>query len=141
MTRSKRQLRVFLIYAHSNQGVVHKLYTRLVKDGMEVWVDKEKLQPGQNWEYEIHKAILKSDVVIVCLSQAFNKQKGYRHKELKIALKKATLLDEGEIYIIPARLEKCKLPAPLCHLQRIDLFEANGYRKLIRALQRQVDSR
>ena len=134
MTLSKRQANAFLIYAHKDREAVHKLYRRIHKDGIDIWLDVEKLQPGQNWKYEIRKAILKRDIVIVCLSQAFNKQHGYRHEELKLALKKATLFPEGDIFIIPARLENCDLPDALRHLHRVDLFEANGYRKLLQAL-------
>ena len=140
MSPLKKNLKVFLCHAHSDKVAVHKLYHRIVKDGMNAWLDVEKLQPGQDWEYEIRKAILKSDIVIICLSRAFNKQHGYRHEELKIALKRAPLLSEGEIFIIPARLENCDLPNSLRHLHRVDLFEADGYKKLMRALRKHIAS-
>ena len=79
-------------------------------------------------------------MVIVCLSREFNKQHGYRYEELKIALEKANLLDTGDVFIIPVRLEKCDMPESLRHLHRVDLFEATGYKKLIRALQARKDS-
>jgi len=112
----------------------------MVKDRIDVWLDAEKLQPGQNWKHEIRKAILKSDVVIVCLSRAFSKQKGYRHEELKVALERAPLFSEDEIFIIPARLENCDLPESLRHLHRVDLFEDDGYKKLIRTLRKYVST-
>ena len=140
MPKPKRSLRIFLCHAHSDREAVHNLYARLVENGLDAWLDAENLQPGQNWQYEIRKAILQSDVIIVCLSHEFNKQQGYRHEELKIALKKAKLLDDGEVYIIPVRLEKCDMPDSLRYLHRVDLFEANGYKKLIRALQRLAES-
>jgi TIR domain len=135
MFESKRPLRVFLCYAHDDREIVHKLYDRLLRDGIHAWLDVERLQPGQDWEREIRKAILKSNMVIVCLSRGFNKRYGYRYEELKIASEKAKFLSTGEIFIIPVRLEKCNLPESLRHLQRVDLFEAGGYQKLIRALQ------
>lgn len=73
---------------------------------------------------------------MVCLSQAFDRHKGYRHEELKIALGKARLLPDDEIFIIPVRLEKCDMPDSLGHLHRVDLFEPGGYKKLIRVLRR-----
>ena len=134
MKRPTQQNNVFLIHAHSDKEIVHKLYIRLIKDGMHVWLDAENLQPGQDWQHEIRKAILKSDVVIVCLSRGFDQQQGYRHEELKIALEKAKLFISDEIFIIPVRLEKCDMPEALRHLQRVDLFEKSGYKKLLRAL-------
>ena len=134
MKRSAQPNNVFLVHAHSDKAAVHKLYSRLIKDGMRAWLDAENLQPGQDWQREIRKAILKSDVVIVCLSRGFDQQPGYRHEELNIALEKAKLLTDNEIFIIPVRLEKCDMPAALRHLHRVDLFETGGYQKLLRVL-------
>ena len=141
MSETKRILKVFLCYAHSDKETVHNLYTRIMEAGIHAWLDSKDLQPGQNWEHEIRKAILKSDVAIVCLSREFNKQKGYRHEELKIALEKEKLLEDGDVFIIPVRLEKCEMPASLRHLHRVDLFQSGGYKKLIRALWKLVESK
>ena len=134
MTETKRPLKVFLCHSHTDRDVVHALYARLKKDGVDAWLDVESLQPGQNWKHEIRKAILKSDMVIICLSRNFNKQQGYRHKELKIALEKAKSTIEDTIFVIPVRLEKCDMPESLSHLHRVDLFKTGGYKKLISAL-------
>jgi hypothetical protein len=134
MKTSTKQKNIFLIYAHGDKEAVIKLYQRMTKDGIHAWLDSENLQPGQDWQHEIRKAILKSDVVVVCLSQKFNEQQGYRHEELKIALEKAKLLDD-EVFIIPVRFETCDMPQCLEHLHRVDLFNASGYKKLIHALQ------
>ena len=106
-----------------------------MNDGVNTWLDSKKLQPGQDWQSEIRNALLKCDVVIVCLSQGFNKQQGYRHEELKLALEKANFLPDNEIFIIPVRLEKCDMPESLRHLHRVDLFKPGGYKKLLRSLQ------
>ena len=140
MKRSRQQVNIFLVHAHSDKEAIHKLYTRLIKDGINAWLDVERLQPGQDWQYEIRKAILKSDAVVVCLSRGFDKQQGYRHEELKIALEKENLLSDDEVFIIPVRLEKCEMPESLQHLHRVDLFEPGGYKKLLRALREQVES-
>ena len=106
----------------------------MIKDGSNVWLDVERLQPGQDWQNEIRNALLKCDVVIVCLSRNFDKQHGYRHEELKLAIEKANFLPNDEVFIIPVRLEECDMPKSLSHLHRVDLFKAGGYKKLIRAL-------
>jgi len=135
-----KQLRVFLLYAHSDKGAVHQLYDRLTRDGVMVWLDVKNILPGQDWEYEIHKAILRSDVVIVCLTRQFNKQGGYRHEELEIAVKRAKSLPADIIFIVPARLEECDMPESLSRWQRVDLFNADGYGKLMEALKATVES-
>ena len=59
MTPDKRPLKVFLCYAHADRDAVRGLpeWTRLTQDGVDAWFDKEKLLPGQDWEYEIRKAV------------------------------------------------------------------------------------
>jgi hypothetical protein len=141
MSETKHALKVFLCYAHSDKETVRHLHTRITENGIHAWLDSEDLQAGQNWQHEIRKAILKSDVVIVCLSRQFNQQHGYRYEELKLALQKAHMLDDDAIFIIPVRLEKCDMPESLRHLHRVDLFKAGGYKKLIDALQTKIRNR
>ena len=63
MTEAKRPLKVFLCHAHSDKDKVRELYLRLTKDGVDAWLDKEKLLPGQGWELAIRKAVREADVV------------------------------------------------------------------------------
>lgn len=59
----KRPLKVFLChimpvgYAHADRDPVRGLYSRLTQDGVDAWLDKAKLLPGQDWELEIRKAV------------------------------------------------------------------------------------
>jgi len=141
MKRSTQKANIFLIHAHSDREVVHKLYKRMVRDGLNAWLDAQRLQPGQDWQNEIRNALLECEVVIVCLSNGFNEQQGYRHEELKLALEKAKWVPDNDVFIIPVRLEECDMPASLRHLHRVDLFEAGGYKKLLRALREEVVSK
>jgi hypothetical protein len=127
-------LKAFLCHSHADRDAVHALYWRLKKDHIQPWLDTENLLPGQNWAHEIRNAILRSDVVLVCLSEEFYKQNGFRYQELKIALKKAKVQPREDIFIIPVRLEKCSMPDSIRHLHRVDLFEADGYKKLLHSL-------
>src|SRR5690242_2803835 len=70
-------LKVFLCHSHFDRDAVYALYMRLKRDRVQPWLDRESLLAGQNWEQEICKAILRSDVVIVCLSQGFDEQNGF----------------------------------------------------------------
>ena len=109
------------------------LYSRLRREGVDVWLDKEKLLPGADWEYEIRKAVREADVVVVCLSTQFN-QAGFRQKEVRIALDSAMEKPEGEIFIIPARLEECDTLERLEKWHWVDLFESDGFQRLMMAL-------
>jgi hypothetical protein len=138
-TTDKRPLKVFLCHAHSDKDTVKALYTRLTNDGMDAWLDKEKLLPGQDWELEIKKAVREADVVVVCLSKQFN-QAGFRQKEVRLALDTAMEKPEGEIFIIPARLDECDNLESLKKWHWVDLFEDNGYEMLLRALRARADN-
>ncbi len=139
MPESKRPLKVFLCHAHADRDPVRGLYARLTQDGVDAWLDKAKLLPGQDWELEIRKAVREADVVVVCLSKQFN-QAGFRQKEVRLALDTAMEKPEGEIFIIPARLEECDTLESLRKWHWVDLFEDSGYEMLIRALQARADS-
>jgi formylglycine-generating enzyme required for sulfatase activity len=133
MPDDKRALKVFLCHAHSDKDAVKALYARLKREGVDVWLDKEKLLPGADWELEIRKAVREADVVVVCLSKQFN-QAGFRQKEVRIALDAAMEKPEGEIFIIPARLEECDTLESLSKWHWVDLFERDGFQRLILAL-------
>ncbi len=133
MPEPKRPLKVFLCHAHADRDPVRGLYTRLTQDGVDAWLDKAKLLPGQDWELEIRKAVREADVVVVCLSKQFN-QAGFRQKEVRLALDTAMEKPEGEIFIIPARLEECDNLESLRRWHEVDLFEEDGYEMLMRAL-------
>ncbi|NJC96831.1 MAG: toll/interleukin-1 receptor domain-containing protein [Anaerolineae bacterium] len=138
MTSPKRPLKVFLCHAHADRDAVMALYTRLTKDGVDAWLDKEKLLPGQDWELEIRKAVRKAGVVVICLSKQFN-QAGFRQKEVRLALDTAMEQPEGEIFIIPARLEECDTLESLRKWHEVNLFEDDGYERLMSALRVQAE--
>jgi hypothetical protein len=140
MTNTKRPLRVFLCHASGDKPVVRTLYERLVGDGIDAWLDKEKLLPGQNWQMEIPKAVTNSDVVIVCLSSQSVTKEGFVQKEIRFALDVADEKPDGTIFIIPARLENCDVPERINKFQWVDLFSADGYDWLLKALQLRADS-
>lgn len=125
---------VFLCYSNTDKAKVSKLYKKLRSEEINVWYDEESLIPGQNWKYAIEKAIRLSQMVIICLSKGSINKKGFVQKEIKIALDIADEQPEGTIYLIPLKLEECQLPSRLSHLQCVDLYDGNGWDKLISVL-------
>ncbi len=129
-----RPLKVFLCHAHADKSAVRNLYRHLKERKIDAWLDAEKLLPGQNWQVEIPKALLSSDVIIICLSKNSVDKEGYVQKEIKFALDKALEMPEGRIFLIPARLEECDLPHSLSAYHFVNLFEEDGYKRLLRSL-------
>jgi hypothetical protein len=138
---SSRPLRVFLCHASADKPAVRDLYQRLNQEGfIQPWLDEEELLPGQDWQFEIPKAVRASDVVLVCLSPQSITKAGYVQKEIKFALDIADEQLEGTIFLIPVRLEACDVPERLRKWHWANLFEARGYERLLRALKLRAET-
>lgn len=135
-----RRLKIFLCHASDDKNFVQTLYYRLSNDELDVWLDNEKLLPGQKWEQEIPKAVKEADVVIICISKASVTKEGYFQKEIRFALDVANEKPEGTVYLIPVKLENCEVPNSLKEWQWVDLssdrklIDKAGYTKLLKSL-------
>lgn len=125
---------VFLCHSSSDKPLVRSLYKRLQADGITPWLDAVDILPGQNWENEIRKAIRNCHVVLVCLSRTSITKVGYIQKEIRQVLDVADEQPEDTIFLIPVRLEQCDVPDRLRPYQWVDLFEGDGYGRLMLAL-------
>jgi hypothetical protein len=131
-------LLVFLCHSSADKPRVRELCRRLRADGFSPWLDEERLLPGQQWDIEIKKTIKRADGFIVCLSKDSIDKRGYVQKEIKLGLDVADEIPEGEIFIIPLKLEECEIPDRLSRWQW-EYFDERGYGKLIQALRQRAD--
>jgi uncharacterized protein YjbI with pentapeptide repeats len=135
MPITDRKLHVFLCHASQDKTVVRELYQRLLVEGwIDPWLDDQKLLPGQDWDFEIRQAVREADVVILFLSKNSVTKEGYVQREVKLALNIAEEKPENTIFLIPARLDECTVPKSLDRWQWVNLFEADGYDKVVHAL-------
>jgi len=130
----RRPLKVFLCHSSGDKPEVRALHKQLVAQGVDAWLDAEKLLPGQDWQLEIPGALQSSDVVLICLSPLSINKEGYIQKEIRLAIDKAEQKPEGTVFIIPVRLQACEIPRRLQQWQWVDLFDSGGYEKLVRSL-------
>jgi hypothetical protein len=135
-----RRLRVFLCHSSHDKPTVRELYRRLSAEGwIDPWLDEDKLLPGQDWDYEIEKALDDSDAVIVTLSTSSVSKEGYIQKELKFVLDIALEKPEGTIFILPVRLDDCERPRRLRPIQGIDYFPSErqemAYDRILQSLE------
>jgi anti-anti-sigma factor len=126
---------VFLCHSSGDKDAVRVLHGRLRAARARPWLDEVDLVPGQVWEREIPAAVRRSDAVLVCLSAESVAKTGFLQKEIKFALDAAEEQSDDSIFIIPGRLETCDVPERLRRWQWVDLFAADGYDRLITALQ------
>lgn len=131
-------IKVFLSYAHEDFVHAEKLYEVLTAiPSVELWFDKESLLPGQKWEIEIRKAIGDSRFFLLLLSSHSTSKIGFYQKEIRRALEVFEGYPDGEIFLIPVRLDDCKLHMEqLTSIHYVDLFPDwdMGIAKILRVL-------
>jgi len=131
-----RPLRVFLCHAKEDILAVSKLHRQLKNEGwIDPWLAEKNILPGQDWEFEIRRAIKSSDVVLVFLSHISIIKEGYLHKELRLAINVADEKPEGTIFLIPLKLDDCDVPESLKKKQWLDYFAVGSYERLLDSLQ------
>jgi hypothetical protein len=134
------KMRVFLCHSSGDKAPVRALNKQLLQEGIDPWLDEEKLVGGEDWDLEIRKAVRSSHIVLACLSQASITKRGFVQKEIKFALDVADEQPEGDIFLIPVKLEECELPKRLRRWHCINLFDEQGYERLMKAIRRRADS-
>jgi hypothetical protein len=131
----KATTQIFLSCAREDAEKVENLYQKLSDAGFKPWMDKKNILPGEKWKSCIQKAIRRSDFFLACLSANSVSKRGYLQKEIKDALDIWQEKLDSDIYLIPVRLEDCEVPESLRDFQWVDLFEKDGWPRLVRAIQ------
>ena len=103
---------------------------------------REDLVPGRLWREEIPKAIRAAGVFLACLSSRSVEKIGYVQNEFRLALSAYAERPPGSIFLIPVRLDDCKVPdlqipdrgLSLRDIHWADLWQEDGLERLINAL-------
>ena len=131
---STKEVNIFISYAKEDFEKAKKIYEILRDKKYRPWIDKVDLLPGQNWEFEIKKAITDCDYFIACISNKSVTKDGFYQSELKKALQVLDNKPDDSIYLIPVRLEDCPIPPRFEKIHYCDSFEGNGVEKLLKAI-------
>jgi len=138
--RSGNSLRIFIAYAVEDVAIAERLYEALESRGYAPWMDRRKLLPGQNWPRRIHEAIESADFFIPCFSRnSINKRGGFQ-AEVRYALDCASRIPLDDVFLIPARLDDCRVPARIQReTQYVDLFPDwnSGFENILRIIEKQ----
>jgi len=129
-----KPIQIFLCHASEDKAAVEAIYERLKGLGYKPWLDKKDLLPGQLWEQEIPKVIRASDYILIFLSKTSILKRGYVQTEFKLALDAWMRVTQGMINNIPVRLDDSEIPDQFSKFQWCNLFDADGFETLLRAL-------
>jgi hypothetical protein len=130
----KAMVQIFLSYTREDEEKVENLYQKLSDAGFKPWMAKKDILPGESWKSSIQRAIQRSDFFLACLS-ANSVKRGFMQKEHRDALDIWQKKLDSDIYLIPVRLEDCEVPERLRDFQWVNLFEEDGWTRLVKAIQ------
>jgi tetratricopeptide (TPR) repeat protein len=128
---------VFISYASEDSEAARRLYRDLKNTGIDPWLDKENILPGQNWDNEIRDAIKSCRYIIILFSSHLVEKISYVQKELKDAILEQQNFPPSLVFIIPARLDSCEIPyRELEKIQYVDLFPnwVEGFERIQKSL-------
>ena len=123
--------KVFISYVKENTEIVDRLCQELKSHGIQVWLDRNDIDPGSFWEQAIRKAIHQGAFFIACFSEEYNnRNKTYMNEELTIAIEELRQRPTDRIWFIPVKLNSCEIPdlvigggKTLRALQHVNLYE------------------
>jgi hypothetical protein len=125
---------IFISYASEDYPSAKRLYDYLKNAGLNPWLDKENLRPGENIEITIKNIIKTCNYFIPLLSSISTKKRGDVQKELNFALNVLDEIPESDIFVIPVRLDDCEIIYDkLKKYTSVDLFDSweKGLQKIL----------
>jgi hypothetical protein len=122
---------VFLSHVREDAARVERLAADLKARGIETWIDRHKIKPGQRWQKAIEDAIRSGAFFVACFSHAYStRNRTYMNEELHIAVEEVRLRPAKTSWFIPVRLDDCEIPAlpvspnvTLRSFQWVDMFD------------------
>ncbi len=102
---------VFISYVRDNSDQVDKLADELRRHGVNVWLDREKIMPGERWQDAIRQAIGEGDYFIACFSAEYvARRRTYMNTEIGLAIDMLQEMPTDQVWFIPVLLSECKVP-------------------------------
>src|SRR6266446_5074521 len=102
---------VFVSYVREDRRAVEKLCEELKRNEVAVWLDREKIRPGERWQIAIRRAIEEGALFIACFSTAYaDRHSSYMNVELTIAVEQLRSRPSDRAWFIPVLLEGGVVP-------------------------------
>ncbi|MFO1430347.1 MAG: toll/interleukin-1 receptor domain-containing protein [Candidatus Competibacteraceae bacterium] len=130
--------RVFLCYSHQDREAVNRLVESLQTCGIAIWMDRQNLRGGDDWDRLIPDVIKKQqvDYVVVAQSRALaGRVESYCYKEITTALERQASFAQGMRFVIPVQLDAGILLPELERLQSVDITAPQGLQELVKTIQ------
>ena len=127
---------VFISYVRDDAPVVGYIVEILRANGIEVWLDKDSIEPGVRWKDAIRKAIKSGGLFFAIFSRAWAmRDASYANEELVLAIEGLRQRPSDRAWFVPIKIDDCEVPdrsigggETLRDLQYIDFLDG-GWRK------------
>ncbi|MFQ5825129.1 MAG: toll/interleukin-1 receptor domain-containing protein [bacterium] len=127
---------IFISYSSNDWKKVEKLVKTLRQErDIKIWIDSERILPGDDFVDKMKKGIRKAEKCLICLSPSFNTKPptSWAKRELKMAILKENKIGQG--FIIPVRIKKGgKIPEEIGTKAYADLSTNQRWKKNISRL-------
>ena len=143
------EIHVFLSHNRADKSLAVRLAAQLRLVGADVWLDDWEIKPGDSIPGMVNDALAVVDTVLVLWSTSAAESR-WVEAELAVALQRR--LDDGDLRIIPVRLDDTPLPPllrPLKYLRAADnddvlaiatqVVHLESQAEVLRAIQRTID--
>lgn len=106
---------VFLSYASSDWPAVEKMKAALEQSGVEVFFDKDQLQPGNEWEGKLRRSIHQCSLFVPVISrQTLTPDRRFFRLEWNLALEEAQMasFSSDEAFLLPVVIDDTRIDDP-----------------------------
>lgn len=134
-----RTVQIFLCYARQDEGRVSELYEKLSAAGFHPFMDTKDILPGEDWKLKLMNTIREAPFFLASLSNNSVDKRGVIQEEIREALDVWRQKLDSDIYLIPVRLEDCRVPGTLAKFQWVDLFQDGGFERLKSAINLEME--
>lgn len=103
--------KAFLSYLRDDSKQVDCLAAALRCNGVEVWLDRDDIEPGKRWQDSIRTAIHTGSFFLACFSSSYaQRAKSYMNEELNLAIEELRLRPADSVWFIPILIDECEIP-------------------------------
>lgn len=101
-------MKVFISYNYKDEKIANGLINALNNEGIETFIDREKISPGTNFIDRINKSVHEADAVLVLISKNYLYSKYTQQELLTWRLKDKIILEFGIIFIV---IDEVQIPS------------------------------
>lgn len=115
--------RLFISYSHADAEPASALRNLCKQRGLDVWLDKNELQAGENWKAALDAAVSKSDIFLILLSEHLSRAQETPREWSSICERRWS---SPNVRLVPIRLDAVEPPSFLRDAKYIDALDNQG---------------